>query len=151
MELWPLRVSRAYFPAVLWLLVNSMKSVQAAGPLDRLHNTKRYAPRSGIAALKWEEASQVTSFTSGHNKKDIFVITYVVTPRSPCVLCDEVSGYPSVKVTAKATEQGHCQTLTISCPVSQQLLCPRAWQPLPGICLLGRKWRDAAYACVGFP
>lgn len=40
----------------------------------------------------------------------------------------------------------HCQghgtgSLTkISCPVSHQLLCPRAWQPLQGICPLGRRY-----------
>lgn len=43
------------------------------------------------------------------------------------------------KVTAKAMELEHWQTLTGSRPVSQQLPCPRACQPLQGICPLGER------------
>lgn len=42
-------------------------------------------------------------------------------------------------------EQEHWQTEKISCPVSQQLLCPRGWEPLQGICSLGR--RNCLHLC----
>lgn len=43
-----------YFAASLWFLADSMKLVQAAA-LCMATEHKQYAPRSGIAALQWEE------------------------------------------------------------------------------------------------
>ena len=56
---------------------------------------------------------------SGYPEKDIFVIINMVTSRSSCMLCEQVSSYCSIKVTAKATEQEHWWPLTTSHPVSQ--------------------------------
>lgn len=99
-----------------------------------------------LAALNWEKVSQVTPSTSLYGEHlcnywqgDIQEPVHALWPGEQLLL-----------------HWGHCQghgagalTNTISCPVSQQLFCPEAWQPLQGICPLGREQHDVCI-CLGF-
>lgn len=59
----------------------------------------------------------VTSYTFYIILHRTSVITDRGASRSPCMLCDQESSYPSIKDTAKAVEQEHWQTQSLAlCP-----------------------------------
>lgn len=82
------------------------------------------------AALALSSCSQV--WGSGITSYTFYIIlhrTSVITDRgasrSPCMLCDQESSYPSIKDTAKAVEQEHWQTQSLAlCPSSCSVLGP---------------------------